>query len=81
MVKSLALPNVILLELRDHVGPVSILRGKNCDDYTEFGAQVTMRYSDAPKPQPSVVITEKDGKKTEVLAKHAEEAAYVKYRI
>ncbi len=81
MIKSLALPNDILLEVRDHVGPISILRGKNCDDYVEFGAKVTMRYSDAPKPQASVVISEKDGKKTEVLAMHAEEDAYLKYRI
>ncbi len=81
MIKSLSLPNDILLELRDHVGPVSILRGKNCNDYVEFGSQVTMRYSDAPKPDASVVISKKDGKKTEVLAKHADEEAYLKYRI
>jgi len=81
MIKSLAYADDILLEVRDHVGPISILRGKNCDDYLDFGAQVTMRYSDAPKPQPSVVITEKNGKKGEVLAEHAEEEAYLKYRI
>jgi tRNA U34 2-thiouridine synthase MnmA/TrmU len=81
MIKSLAYTNDILLEVRDHVGPISILRGKNCDDYVEFGAQVTMRYSDAPKPKASVVITEKSDKKGEVLAKHAEEESYLKYRI
>jgi len=81
MIKSLALPDDILLEVRDHVGPISILRGKNCDDYLDFGAQVTMRYSDAPKPKASAVITEKNGNKAEVLAKHAEEATYIKYRI
>jgi len=29
----------------------------------------------------SVVITEKNAKKAEVLATHAEEATYIKYRI
>ena len=81
MIKSLAYDNDISLEVRDHVGPVSILRGKNCDDYVDFASQVTMRYSDAPKPEASVVIAEKNGKKTEILAKHADEDAYLKYRI
>ena len=81
IIKSLALPNDILLEVRDHVGPVSILRGKNCDDYVDFGAQVTVRYSDAPKPDSSVVITQKGEKKTEVTAVHAQEESYLKYRI
>ncbi len=63
------------------MGTVSILSGKNCDDYLDFGAQVTMRYSDAPKPKASIVITQKDDKKTEVSAEHAEEEAYLKYRI
>jgi tRNA U34 2-thiouridine synthase MnmA/TrmU len=81
MIKSLALPDDILLEVRDHVGPVSILRGNNSNDYVEFGAQVTMRYSDAPKPESSAVVTQKNGKKAEVIAKHADEDAYLKYRI
>ncbi len=81
MIKSLALPDDILLEVRDHVGPTSILRGKTCDDYTDFAAKVTMRYSDAPKPEASVVIIQKDDKKTELSAEHAEEDAYLKYRI
>ncbi|MFB5631501.1 MAG: tRNA (5-methylaminomethyl-2-thiouridylate)-methyltransferase [Nitrosopumilaceae archaeon] len=81
MIKSLAYPEDILLEVRDHVGPVSILRGKNCDNYLDFAAEVTLRYSDAPKNQTGVVNTEKNGKKAEVLAKQAEEESYLKYRI
>ena len=81
MIKSLALPDDILFEARDHVGPVSILRGKNNGDYLDFAAQITLRYSDAPKSESSIVITELNGKKTEILAKAIEELAYVKYRI
>ena len=81
MIKSLALPDDILFEARDHVGPLSILRGKNNVDYLDFAAQITLRYSDAPKSESSIVITELNGKKTEILAKAIEELAYVKYRI
>ena len=81
MIKSLALPDDVLFEARDHVGPVSILRGKNNVDYLDFAAQITLRYSDAPKSESSIVITELNGKKTEILAKAIEELAYVKYRI
>ncbi|HXV65730.1 MAG TPA: tRNA (5-methylaminomethyl-2-thiouridylate)-methyltransferase [Nitrosopumilaceae archaeon] len=81
MIKSLALPNDVLFEVRDHVGPVSILRGKNSDDYTDFAAQITIRYSDAPKTESSVVITQLNGKKSEIHTKTIEESAYLKYRI
>src|SRR3970040_776981 len=81
MIKSLALPGDILFEARDHVGPVSILRGENNGDYMDFAAQITLRYSDATKSESSTVITELNGKKTEILAKAIEELAYVKYRI
>ena len=81
MIKSLALPDDILLEVRDHVGPTSILRGKNCNDYVDFSAQVTMRYSDAPKSDECTVTTQKDGKKNEVKAIQAQEESYLKYRI
>lgn len=81
MIKSLALPGDILFEARDHVGPVSILRGKNYGDYLEFASQITLRYSDAPKSESCVVVTELNGKKTEILAKAIEEQSYVKYRI
>ena len=81
MIKSLALLDDVLFEARDHVGPVSILRGKNNVDYLDFAAQITLRYSDAPKSESSIVITELNGKKTEILAKAIEELAYVKYRI
>ncbi|MGQ0790882.1 MAG: tRNA (5-methylaminomethyl-2-thiouridylate)-methyltransferase [Nitrosopumilaceae archaeon] len=81
MIKSLALPDDVLFEARDYVGPVSILRGKNNGDYKDFAAQITLRYSDAPRSASSIVITELNGKKTEILANAIEEPAYVKYRI
>lgn len=81
MIKSLALPNDILLEARDHVGPISILRGKNNDVYVNFAAQITLRYSDSPKEESTIVVIEKNGKKSEILAERVDESAYVKFRI
>ena len=49
MVVSLALPNDILLEAKDHVGPTALLRGDDIDKHAEFSAKITLRYSDAPK--------------------------------
>lgn len=81
MIKALVLPADILLEARDHMGPTSILRGKNNECHTEFAAQVTLRYSDAPKAHSSVVVIQKDDIKTEINSKPAEEFSYVRYRI
>ena len=46
-----------------------------------LAVQVTLRYSDAPKTEVSVVIAEKDGKKSEISGESAPEESYVKYRI
>ena len=59
MIKAIALPGDMLLEARDHLGPVSILRGKNAKSHVEFAASVTLRYSDAPKNQDCVVTVKK----------------------
>ena len=35
MIKAIALPNDILLEAKDHVGPISILRGKTAEQHIQ----------------------------------------------
>jgi tRNA-uridine 2-sulfurtransferase len=81
MIRSLCIAEDVLFEAQDHMGPISMLRGKNSKEYLEFAAQVTLRYSDAPKTELSYVISEIDGKKSEIHVKPASEQAYVKYRI
>jgi tRNA U34 2-thiouridine synthase MnmA/TrmU len=81
MIKAIALPNDILLESRDHMGPVSILRGKNVDNFIEFASSVTLRYSDAPLEKRSYVTINKDEKKDEIVAGRATEESYIKFRI
>ena len=81
IIKALALDADILLEAKDHVGPVSLIRGKNAQDHVEFGAAITLRYGDAPKDTPSVVTVQKNDIKSEVSAVPAVESAYLQYRI
>lgn len=57
VISALALPGDVLLEARDHMGPVSVIRGDSGDgdavtDYhVSLAASITLRYSDAPKDQ------------------------------
>ncbi len=81
MIKSLALPGDILLEAKDYVGPVSILRGKNAKSHVEFASAVTLRYSDAPKTEPSIVLIKNENLIEEISVECAEEQSYIKFRM
>ena len=81
MIKAIALPNDILLEARDHMGPVSILRGKTADNHIEFASSVTLRYSDAPRKEKAYVNIHKNSKKEDIVSEPAEEDSYIKFRI
>ena len=81
MIKAIALPGDILMEARDHVGPVSILRGSSAKDHVKFASSVTLRYSDAPKDQTSVVTVKNEKSSEEISTESAKEAAYIKFRI
>jgi tRNA-specific 2-thiouridylase len=81
MIKAIALPEDILFQARDHMGPVSILRGKNANTYVKFASSITLRYSDAPKGEQASVIINKDNTKDEIITEHAEEESYIKFRI
>ncbi|MDA7941156.1 MAG: tRNA (5-methylaminomethyl-2-thiouridylate)-methyltransferase [Nitrosopumilus sp.] len=48
VISALALPADILLEARDHVGPVSVLRGGTAARHVRLAASITLRYSDSP---------------------------------
>lgn len=81
MISALALPNDILLEAKDYVGPISILRGENSEEHIRFAASVTLRYSDAPKEKECVVLLHKNSKVIEISCFGASEKDYLKYRI
>ena len=74
------MPNDILLEAKEHVGPTVLLRGDNKDKHVEFSASVTLRYSDAPKNTIGVVSVHKN-ENIEISVKSAGETSYIKLRI
>ncbi|MBT5201187.1 MAG: tRNA (5-methylaminomethyl-2-thiouridylate)-methyltransferase [Thaumarchaeota archaeon] len=81
MIKAIALPGDILLEAKDVVGPVSILRGNNAKEHVEFASSVTLRYSDSPKGEHGIILVKKDDSSEEVNVLRAEEETYIKFRM
>lgn len=81
MLKALALDGDILLETKDHVGPVSLIRGEISQNLLGLVAAITLRYSDAPKDAPSVVISQKKEIKSEISVMPVDESSYLQYRI
>jgi len=81
IIKALALDTDILLEAKDHVGPISLIRGKNPQDHLGLCAAITLRYGDAPKDVPSIVLVQKNNVNSEVSQVPVLEAVYLQYRI
>ena len=81
IIRALKLPLDIIMEVKDFVGPVSLLRGKTASQYLDFAASVTVRYSDAPKGTPITVTVQNNMKEQHLLAVSANEEDYLKFRI
>ena len=81
MIKAIALPGDILLEAKDFVGPVSILRGSNAKEHLKFASAVTLRYSDAPNNEQAIVSIRDNDLVEEIVSESAEEESYIKFRM
>ena len=81
MIKAIALPGDILLEAKDFVGPVSILRGSNPKKHIKFASSVTLRYSDAPDYEKAIVSVQDNDLVEEISSESAEEESYIQYRM
>jgi len=81
MIKAIALPGDILLEAKDFVGPVSILRGSNAKEHLKFASSVTLRYSDAPNNEQAIVSIRDNDLVEEIASECAEEESYIKFRM
>jgi tRNA U34 2-thiouridine synthase MnmA/TrmU len=81
MIKAIALPGDILLEAKDFVGPVSILRGSNAKEHLKFASSVTLRYSDAPNNEQAIVSIKDNNLVEEIASKSAEEESYIQFRM
>jgi len=81
MIKAIALPDDILLEAKDFVGPVSILRGSNAKQHLKFASSITLRYSDAPNNEQAIVSIRDNDLVEEIASKSAEEDSYIQFRM
>ena len=81
MIKAIALPGDILLEAKDFVGPVSILRGSNAKEHLKFASSVTLRYSDAPNNEQAIVSIRDNDLVEEIGSQSAEEESYIQFRM
>ena len=81
MIKAIALPGDILLEAKDFVGPVSILRGSNAKQHLKFASSITLRYSDAPNNEQAIVSIRDNDLVEEIGSKSAEEDSYIQFRM
>jgi hypothetical protein len=81
MIKAIALPGDILLEAKDFVGPVSILRGSNAKKHLKFASSVTLRYSDAPNNEQAIVSIKENDLVEEITSESAEEESYIQFRM
>ena len=81
MIKAIALPGDILLEAKDFVGPVSILRGSNAKEYLEFASSITLRYSDAPNDEQAIVSIKDNDLIEEIASQSAAEESYIQFRM
>ena len=68
LISALALESDLLFEVRNYVGPISLLRSNDCNETQIFeGARIALRYSDAPKSQDSHVTVRGKGEAREIL--------------
>lgn len=83
MITALALKNDLIFYAKDFVGPTTLLRGTDLDNYKQLCAAITLRYSDAPKENKGIIVIEDDKgvNKSEILTMAADESDYIKYRI
>ncbi len=81
MIKALALPGDVLFDAKDHVGPISLLRGQDSEKNMKLAAAIALRYSDAPRDKEGIVLTEKNGTKSEIVTGGITEPEYLQYRI
>ncbi|MFQ5920570.1 MAG: tRNA (5-methylaminomethyl-2-thiouridylate)-methyltransferase, partial [Nitrososphaerales archaeon] len=81
VISSLALPDDLLLEVRDHMGPVGLLRGEYDPGMTTLAASIVHRYSDAPRDEECAVTTKKKDGAGEISVSSVDEVKLDSYRI
>ena len=64
-------PGDVLMEAKEYVGPITLLRGDTSADNTKLAAAITARYADVPDREADVEISVRrisdEGEKTEII--------------
>lgn len=81
IISALAEETDVVLEAKDHVGPVCILRGEQNDALLTKAAGIVLRYSDAPKDARSKVKVSANGIERELEAMSEDSSDIEKLRI
>lgn len=80
IITSLALENDYLIEMKEHKGPVGLLRG-NLDDNLELSSSIVHRYSDAPRDEMCTVTIRNDNVLREICVNSISDEQLNSYRI
>jgi len=81
VISSLAMPNDLLLEVKDHTGPMALLRGIYDESIITLAASIVHRYSDAPKDAECAVTIRNNNGLREISVSSANTEELNSYRI
>ncbi len=81
VITSLAIPGDLLLEAKDHKGPIALLRGVYDESILVFSASIVHRYSDAPKDAECAVAIRNNNDLKEISVSSANSEELNSYRI
>ncbi|NMJ86268.1 MAG: tRNA (5-methylaminomethyl-2-thiouridylate)-methyltransferase [Thaumarchaeota archaeon] len=81
VISSLALPDGLLLEVKDYMGPVALLYGNYDENVMQLASSIVRRYSDAPSDEECVVITNNNNNLKEIFVSLITDEQLNSYRI
>lgn len=79
-IRMLGMPDDILFEAQEYVGPTTILRGETAEKYITLAASVTLKYSDAPDANGCIRVWCGEDTK-DIVVSPAVEDDYIQFRI
>lgn len=81
IISSLALPDDVVMMVKDHMGPVALLRGTYDENVIQWASSIVHRYSDAPKDMKCIVTVKKSDREYEIFASSIDDEQLNSYRI
>jgi tRNA U34 2-thiouridine synthase MnmA/TrmU len=81
IISSLALPDDLLMEVKDHMGPIALLRGSCDENVICLASSIVHRYSDAPRDEECSIIIKNNKGLREISASSIDDKQLNSYRI